>query len=266
MRTRWPEPHTLAGAYALDALTRADRFRFERHLARCQQCAAEISGLRETTARLAVAAAAKPPAGLTQRAVAAAARTRQLPPLTRGTPLPWLPRRRAAAAFAGPAAGTPADRPFRRIWLPRVALAFAGTMVILAAALGLASRSAQHQLQQDQLHSHAIAAVLTAGDAHMISARVNTGGTATIVMSGREHALVFAAAGLAALPSTSCYEMWLMGSGGDQPAAMLPPPRHGMTGPVLASGLKPGERLGLTIEPAGGSPHPTTPAILQIVL
>jgi anti-sigma-K factor RskA len=147
-----------------------------------------------------------------------------------------------------------------------MALAFAGVMVILAAALGLANRSAQHQLQQDLLHSHAIAAVLTARDAHMISARINTGGTATIVMSGREHALVFAAAGLAALPSTSCYELWLMGSDRDQPAAMLPPPRHGMTGPVLASGLKPGERLGLTLEPAGGSPHPTTPTILQIVL
>ena len=138
MRTRRPEPHTLAGAYALDALTRADRARFECHLARCQQCAAEISGLRETTARLAVAAAAEPPAGLIQRAVAAAARTRQLPPLTRGTPPPWPPRRRAAAAFAGTADGTPAGGPFRRIWLPRVALAFAGVMVILAAAFTVA--------------------------------------------------------------------------------------------------------------------------------
>ena len=59
---------------------------------------------------------------------------------------------------------------------------------------------------------------------------------------------------------------WLMGPGGDRPAAMLPVPRHGMTGPVLASGLKPGERLGLTIEPAGGSPHPTTRTVLQIAL
>jgi anti-sigma-K factor RskA len=265
MRTRRPEPHTLAGAYVLDALTRADRARFERHLARCQQCAAEISGLRETTARLALAAAAEPPPGLIQRAVAAAARTRQLPPLARGTP-PGSPRRPAAAAFTGPAAGAPGGGPFRRAWLPRAVLALAGAMVILAAALGLATRTAQHQLQQDQLDSHAIAAVLTAPDATMISEPVNTGGTASIVMSGREHTLVFAAAGLRTLPSTSCYELWLMGPGGDKPAAMLPQPRHGMTGPVLASGLKPGERLGLTIEPAGGSRHPTTPAILQIAL
>ena len=89
MKTRRPEPHTLAGVYALDALTRADRARFERHLARCPQCAAEISGLRETTARLAAAATTAPPAGLIQRAVAAAAQTRQLSPLTRDTPRPW---------------------------------------------------------------------------------------------------------------------------------------------------------------------------------
>ena len=41
---------------------------------------------------------------------------------------------------------------------------------------------------------------------------------------------------------------------------------HSMTGPVLASGLKPGDRLGLTIEPAGGSPHPTSAMILMLAL
>jgi anti-sigma-K factor RskA len=266
LRTHRPEPHTLAGAYALDALTRADRARFERHLGRCQQCAAEISGLREATARLALAAAAEPPAGVTQRALAAAARTRQLPPLTPGTPPPSPRRRLAAAAFAGLAAGAPGGSPFRWRWLTRVPILIAAAMVILAAALGVATHSAQRQLQQDHVQSAAIVAVLTARDATMISARVSTGGTVSVVMSGREHALVFAAAGLRALPSTSCYELWLMEPGADQPAAMLPVPRHGMTGPVLASGLKPGERLGLTIEPAGGSPHPTTRTILQIAL
>ena len=85
-------------------------------------------------------------------------------------------------------------------------------------------------------------------------------------MSGREHALVFAAAGLRALPASRCYELWLMGPAGDEPAAMLPAPRQGMTGPVLASGLIAGDRLGLTVEPAGGSPRPTSPVILQLAL
>ena len=136
----------------------------------------------------------------------------------------------------------------------------------LAATLGLAARSAQEQLQQDRWHNHVIAAVLTAHDATLLRVRVSTGGTATIVMSGREHALVFAANGLPSLPPNRCYQLWLMAPGADQPAGMLPPPRHGMTGPVLASGLKSGEKLGLTIEPAGGSPHPTTATIMLLAV
>ena len=256
MRASRPEPHTLAGAFVLDALGAADRARFERHLARCEQCAKEIRGLAEVTARLAGAAAAEPPPGLTRRALAVAARTRQLPPLTPDRPRPWATRHVSA--------GGPAGRVMA--WLPRLAPALAGLMVILAVVLGLAARGAQHQLRQDQLHSHAIAAVLTARDAQMISARVSTGGTATIVMSGREHALVFAARGLSALPPSRRYELWLMGPGGDKPAGMLPGPRNGMTGPVLASGLRPGDRLGLTIEPAGGSAHPTAPVIALVAL
>ena len=256
MKASRPEPHTLAGAYVLDALVPAERARFERHLTRCEQCAKEIRGLAEVTARLAGAAAAEPPPGLTRRALAVAARTRQLPPLTPDRPRPWATRH---VSVGGPAGRAMA-------WRPRLAPALAGLMVILAVVLGLAARGAQHQLRQDQLHSHAIAAVLTARDAQMISARVSTGGTATIVMSGREHALVFAARGLRALPPSRRYELWLMGPGGDKPAGMLPGPRNGMTGPVLASGLRPGDRLGLTIEPAGGSAHPTAPVIALVAL
>src|SRR6266566_4387236 len=261
MRASRPEPHTLAGAYILDAVGPADRARFERHLARCGQCAKEIRGLAEVTARLAGAADGEPPPGLTQRALAAAARTRQLPPLT-----PDGPKARATRhAPAGRAMGTRAGRAARS-WRPGLAPALAGVMMILAVVLGLAARGALHQVRQDQVRSHAIAAVLTARDAHMISARVITGGTATIVMSGRAHTLVFPAAGLRILPPSRRYELWLMGPGGDKPAGMLPGPRNGMTGPVLASGLQPGDRLGLTVEPAAGSAHPTAPVIALVAL
>ena len=79
--------------------------------------------------------------------------------------------------------------------------------MMLAEIFGVASRSAQDQRRQVQVRNHAIAAVLTAGDATVISARVATGSTATVVMSRRERALVFSAAGLRPLPRpgpTSC--------------------------------------------------------------
>ena len=153
-----------------------------------------------------------------------------------------------------------------RAWVPRLALAAAAAATVAAVLLGVAAGTAAHRLDEQQLRAHAIAAVLTAPDAAMLHARVTTGGTATIVMSRRHRELVFAAAGLRPLPSSKCYELWLMGPGGDRPAGMLPDPRQGMTGPVIASGLTAGDRLGLTVEPAGGAPHPSSTVILVIAL
>ena len=96
MRTRRPEPHTLAGAYALDALTRADRVRFERHLARCEQCAREVRGMAAATAALAAAVAAEPPAELMQRA-----------------PASCPPHAKHVSAVAGPTRGSSPGPPAR---------------------------------------------------------------------------------------------------------------------------------------------------------
>jgi hypothetical protein len=72
--------------------------------------------------------------------------------------------------------------------------------------------------------------------------------------------------GLRTLPSSQCYELWLLGPGQDKSAGMLPAPRQGKTGPVIATGLAPGDRLALTVEPADGSRHPTSPMILMLAL
>jgi anti-sigma-K factor RskA len=258
MRISRPEPHTLSGPYALDALTGTDLARFERHLARCEQCALEIRELREATARLAAAAACEPPAGLTERALAAAARTRQLPPATPQDTAPWLARLAATTGLGHRAAGLR-----RHAWMPRPALAAAAAAIVGAGLLGAA---AAHRLDGQQPAAATIATVLTASDATMLSGRVTTGGTATIVMSHRYRELVFAAAELRSLPSSEGYELWLMGPDGDTPAGMLPDPRQGMTGPVIASGLAAGDRLGLTVEPAGGAPRPDTAIIMLITL
>ena len=253
MRLRRIETHTLAGAYAMHALGAADTRRFERHLARCPECAAEIAEFGEVAARLAAAAAAEPPHALKERAIAAAARVRQLPPVTGEVAAARLPRRRPGW-LPHPA------------WAPRLALPAACVSLVLAGIFGVTASTELHQLGQDQARSRQVAAVLTARDAVMIDAKVRTGGMAAVVMSHRERALVFAATGLNVLPTSKCYELWLIGPGGDTPAGMLPEPRQGRTGPVIASGLASGDRLGLSIEPAGGSRQPTSPMILELAL
>ena len=98
--------HVLTGSYALDAVSDAERAEFERHLQVCPTCDAEVRGLRETAARLALACAMTPPARMEQQVLAAAYRTRQLPPLPadrprRAFPRLAFPRRRDAPGEAG---------------------------------------------------------------------------------------------------------------------------------------------------------------------
>jgi anti-sigma-K factor RskA len=243
MRIRRPEPHTLAGPYALDALDGTDQARFERHAARCQECTREVTGLREATARLAAAAAAQPPYALKEALRAETARTRQLPPATRGSDV--------------------TGRTPPRLRVRRLALALGGAAAVAAVTVWVTASLAPPAGQPAT--SQEIAAVLTAPDAVRMTAQVRTGGTATVVMSHHDGMLVFAAAGLRQLAAAQHYELWLIGPGRDRPAGRLPTPSHGMTGPVVASGLRSGDRLGLTVESAG-TRRPTTPMILELTL
>src|SRR5215467_7197220 len=110
------EPHALVGAYALDAIAGKDLVRFERHLTSCARCAGRLRALREAAACLGAGPVFEPPPGLAERAIAAAARTPQLP-----------------AAGQIPRAGRPRAA-------PRVAAVAAGISVIAAGFLGVAAR------------------------------------------------------------------------------------------------------------------------------
>jgi len=241
----------------MDAISAPDRARFERHLAGCAECAREIASLREATARLATATAVPPPPALKARVLAAAAAARQRPP---------------AAEPETAARGWQARTWPGRTWPGRGRLALAAgalaTAAVAAAAVvfGLSNGSMHDQLSQAQASSQQIAAVLTARDATMMTGAVKGGGTVTVVMSHARRELVFTAADLHTPPAARGYELWLIGPVGDRPVGMLPPVRHGMTGPVIAAGLRPGDHLALTAEPPGGASRPTGPMMLDVVL
>jgi Anti-sigma-K factor rskA/Putative zinc-finger len=256
------DPHTLVGAYVMDAVSDGDRARFDQHLASCETCRAEVRGLREATARLAAAAAIRPRAGLREQTMLAAGQLRQLPPATRDSPAGQVTRWRAARHALVRLTG--AGRP--RAWVPRLAVAVAAASVAAAVVMGSAMHGADNRLSLAQGRSHAIAAVLGAPDVTMMTAEVRSGGSATVVMSHRDRALVFTAADLPALPGPKSYELWLMGPGGPRPAGMLPAARRGMSGPMVVSGLARGDKVSLTVEPASGSARPTSPPILMLGL
>src|SRR6266566_473164 len=218
--------HVLTGSYVLDAVSDTEREEFERHLQHCPTCDAEVRGLRETAARLALACAMTPPARMEQQVLAAAYRTRQLPPL-------------------------PADRPRRVLRFPRrVAMLAAAASVAAAVALGITQLTTQHQL--DQARATAIARVVTARDAHVETARTSAGGSVTVVTSAALHEAVVSTSGMAQLPSSRVYQVWVMSRSGARSAGLM----HGTS--LLASALRPGDRIGITVEPAGGTARPTT--------
>jgi negative regulator of sigma E activity len=183
--------------------------------------------MRETAARLALACAVTAPARMEQQVLAATYRTRQLPPLPAGRPrraMPRVPRRLAMLAVAA--------------------------SVAAAVALGITELTAQHQL--DQARATAIARVVTASDAHVATARTSAGGSVTVVTSAALREAVVSTSGMASLPSSRVYQVWVMSPSGARSAGLM----HGSS--LLASAVRPGDRIGITVEPAGGTARPTT--------
>ena len=245
MKAMREDLHVLTGSYVLDAISDTEREEFERHLQHCPACEAEVRGLRETAARLALACAVTPPARMEQQVLAATYRTRQLPPLSADRPRPALFRRRALPRRASSRSAFPRGAVTRRL-----AMLAAAASVAAAAALGITQLTAQHQL--DQARATAIARVVTAPDAHVATARTSAGGSVTVVTSAALREAVVSASGMASLPSNRVYQVWVMSPSGARSAGLM----HGSS--LLASAVRPGDRIGITVEPADGTARPTT--------
>lgn len=223
--------HTLAGAYALDALSELERRQFEAHLAECDICAQEVRGLQETASRLGVAAAETPPPGLRERVLAEASQVRQAPP------------RLGRGRSPGPAR-----------WAPRLLTVAAAACLVVAVVLGVMVVRTQDRLDRVEAAQRQVNSVLAAPDARAVTSTVQTGGRGTVVVSRQQGKAVVVMSGLAALPSARTYELWVMGQGAPRPAGVM-----GATAPpVVVGGLGGAAALGITVEPAGGSARPTT--------
>jgi anti-sigma factor RsiW len=259
--------HVLTGSYVLDAISDAEREEFERHLQACPTCAAEVRGLRETAARLALARAVTPPARMEERVLAATYQTRQLPPLARHRASPERRRfqvervlgprrssrsRRSSATGRRPVTAGPSVTG-RAAWSRRLAVAAAAASVAAAAVLGVDQLSTQHQLDTARASGAAIARVVTANDAQVETARTSAGGSVTVVTSAALRESVVSATGMAALPSGRVYQAWVMTpAGGARSVGLLQGTQ------LLASAVRAGDRIGITVEPAGGASRPTT--------
>ncbi|MFI7120307.1 anti-sigma factor domain-containing protein [Amycolatopsis sp. NPDC049868] len=227
------ELHTLTGAYAVDAVPAEEAAAFERHLRGCPACGQEVRELRETAARLGRALATAPPPRLREATLRRVAHTRQWPPS--------VARRGEAAKI--------------RFTLWGAAAAAVGALVF-----GLVTATTDPAPQQPT----AVDAVLAAPDAS--TAKSAERGTTTVVTSRSQGKIVVMAGELPPLAAGKAYQVWLIGASGVHSAGLLAPDGPHRTQPVLAD--LPGgiDRVGITAEPAGGSPAPTVPAVVMVNL
>ncbi|MEU3991865.1 anti-sigma factor domain-containing protein [Streptomyces platensis] len=234
--------HTLTGAYALGALSEQESAEFTRHLAQCPACTQEVRELQETAARLALAVAEVPPAGLRTRVMAALPEVRQLPP--RGRHATVVPLRRGM-----------------RHRLPY--LAAAACLVVAALAGGLAV-NAQNEADEQrdrtaraEQQAAAVSALMTAPDATFHTTALKGGGSGTVVASKRRGQTAFLYHGLPALSGQRVYELWYSRNGAMEPAGLVQ--TGSSSGAMLLTGGPQGaDGVGVTAEPSGGSSRPTT--------
>jgi anti-sigma-K factor RskA len=248
---RGHELHLLTGAYAADAVTGAELAEFEKHLESCAACAEEVRGLRETAARLGMVTAIEPPPWMRDQVLAAAGRTRQLPP----------PAGKLVAL--GAPRNTSLSRRRRALSRP-VVLAATSALAAAVVVLAVFQVNTRDQLQQARTGDRGIAAVLAAPDALIKKGSPSVGGTVTAVISKHDGEAVVTTAGMPDPGGGKVYQLWVIDAAGARSAGLMSGSSANPTSPVLADDVKPGDWLGITVEPAGGSGRPTTTPVVLL--
>ena len=238
-----PEIHLLSGAYAANALPDDERDAFEAHLRDCPDCAHEVRELTETTSRLAIAVAETAPARLRARVLSEIEMVRQRPPSE--------PERELDDAH-------PAQP-----WYRQPLGIAASFLLVLSLALAGVAVGANRDANRAEQDAARIAAIATDPDRITLGEAVTTGGSASVVAADGE--AIFRADGLTLLPEDRDYQLWVMNEDGARSVGVL---GRGTSSHVetLVSDVTSGDRLGLTVEPAGGSDSPTTDPVLQIAM
>jgi anti-sigma factor RsiW len=245
--------HTLAGAYALDAVTEIERAGFARHLAECETCTAEVAELTETAARLAIVTRATPPPRLRDAVLAEVGRTRQAGAGRTVSSDRATGRRTGIGRAAWP------RRVLGAVAAALVLLAGVGTVWVQQQRLGDAQRETQ-ALQDVQTRMFQI---LAAGDAE-VHTTSSDGGTVRVATSAQLGDGVVAAENLPTPPDGQVYQLWRLADGAPTSIGVFTEGQR--TGSVAMDTLGGADTVALTLEPPGGSATPTMPIVASVDL
>jgi anti-sigma-K factor RskA len=230
--------HALAGAYALHALPPDEQAFFERHLAMCDACRAEVAEFRETASRLGAGVAAAPPAALRARVLAAADVTRQLPPdrpaVAHDTPTPW------------------------QRFKERALLPVAACLAIVVVALTGVTLRLNNQIQDiEAAQSPAVVSILGAEDLQTVQLDLGGSTPGRFLYSPTLDRGVLVAHGVADPGGHEAYELWLIHDGTPVPAGVFRPSVDGAAVAEVSAPVRGAELVAITVEPRAGSQRPT---------
>lgn len=269
--------HLLTGSYALNALDDAERQDFERYALTDSQTLEEVRSLSETAALLAYGVEEEtPPPALKADIMAAIRNTRQLPAasVVRDIGTAHNASAQTSATAARGTRKTPAGQ--RTRWVPALSAAAA---LIIFAGVGVggwvAGQTAkQHEmanqivaLQKQQSASQeqqtAMLAIVGSADAKIATTALSDGGSVTVASSIKANKAAIMVQSLPTLPADKVYELWFISAAGAVPAGFMghdAPTGSGMQ--VLNGPMGGATHVGITVEPAGGSPAPTTTPLM----
>lgn len=247
--------HDLTAAYALHALDEREHAELERALAESPELRDEADGFAETAARLAeLGEPVEPPPALKARLMARLDDVPQLP--SNGDWPASMPESVSPPRNEGRAASVA-----RRRWFQHpgaiVAAAAAVVVLVVGAVVGIGWPGATGWGAQIER-----AAIAAAPDAQTTTVEAD-GAEVTLVSSAERGRSVLIAEGLPEPGDDQTFQLWYIDDAGAVSAGTLDASAE-TPWRVLDGEFTPGDVVGMTIEPAGGSPQPTTEPIVVI--
>jgi hypothetical protein len=274
------DPRLSTGAYSLDAVSRDEAEAFERATDASPSLREETDGLVETAGLLGLAAAPVTPSErMKAELMAKLATTAQLPreepmaapdaptPVETMTPDATTPVETPVPDARHASTATRAESRARSRWFTRpgtlaAGIAAAAALFIGGGVVGTAVSGGFAPSTVTDVSAAGLAEITAADDSQRSTVPVEGGGTATLVWSNTLGRSAVVVDGLAPLPDGKVYEAWYIDAEGAAPAGTFTASGDGTSWHVLAGAMSPGDAIGVTVEPAGGSKAPTTDPII----